>query len=37
MDEEFKPVIWIGSIRQDLRQMPEDVQRKVGRALQKVQ
>ena len=37
MDEEPKLVIWIGSSRDDLKQLPEEVQDKIGRALQKVQ
>lgn len=32
-----KPVVWIGTSRRDLRKFPDDVQDKVGTALQKVQ
>lgn len=34
---DVKPVIWIGSSREDLRDLPDSVQDKVGTALQGVQ
>ncbi len=37
MDEELKPIIWVGSSRRNLKELPEAVQRGVGRALQQVQ
>ncbi|MDQ2800414.1 MAG: type II toxin-antitoxin system RelE/ParE family toxin [Armatimonadota bacterium] len=33
----WKPVIWVGSSRNDLREFPENAQDKIGTALQKVQ
>lgn len=33
MDEELKPVHWVGSSLKDLRDFPRDVQREVGFAL----
>ena len=33
---EMKPVIWVGSSREDLKELPEGVQDKIGRALLKV-
>ena len=32
-----KPVVWLGTSRRDLREMPEDVQDKIGTTLQRVQ
>lgn len=37
MDEELMPVIWIGPSRRDLKELPEEVQDKIGRALQEAQ
>lgn len=37
MDEELKPVVWIGSSRRDLKALPEAVQRGIGRALKQAQ
>ena len=34
---QIKPVVWIGSSREDLRDLPSKVQYKVGTALQEVQ
>src|SRR5574342_17473 len=33
----MKPVLWIGSTRKDLRNMPEEVQSEVGHSLREVQ
>ena len=33
MDEDVRPVIWLGSSRADLRAMPEQVRRDIGQAL----
>jgi phage-related protein len=33
MDDETKPIVWIGSSRHDLRAMPEAVRRGIGQAL----
>jgi phage-related protein len=33
MDEAIKPVFWVGSSRSDLRAMPENVRRDIGKAL----
>lgn len=37
MDEELKPVIWVGSSRRDLKELPEAVQQGMGRALKQAQ
>lgn len=33
----LKPVVWVGQSREDLKEFPETVQAKIGRALLKVQ
>jgi phage-related protein len=33
MDDETRPVVWIGSSRRDLRAMPQQVRRDIGQAL----
>lgn len=33
----MKPVLWIGSSRKDLRNMPEEVQSEVGHSLREIQ
>lgn len=33
----MKPVVWVGSSLEDLRELPEEVQRGIGRALQVAQ
>ena len=33
MSEQIRPIVWIGSSRRDLREMPERVRRDIGQAL----
>ena len=35
--QDIKPVIWVGSSREDLKEFPDSAQDKIGRALLKVQ
>ena len=33
MNDQVRPIVWIGSSRRDLRAMPQQVRREIGQAL----